>query len=1171
MQKYKLINNITGWAMFLFAAVVYTLTMEKSGSFWDCGEFVSGCYKLQVVHPPGAPFFLILGRIFTLFSGGNPLVDGTGGNVAASVNLMSALATAGAVLFTFWTVTALVKKFVITDGEYTPARIFAVMGAGVIAATCTTFVDSSWFSAVEGEVYALSQFFMSIIVWLIMKWEADDSPYADAWLILIAYMTGLSIGVHLLSLLAIPAIGLVYYYKRTKNPTTIGWLATIAVGFLILGLYMKFIISFTQSYLAGMDLFFVNMLGMGFNSGILFGVILLVALIVAIIRYTHTGTQRDFYIAIGVAVAYGLVGLIIEDGAMAKLIRLLVIAGLYAAHRYGADARRLLNLGILAVAFSYIGYLSYIMVPIRAVANPPINMNRPNDPFSIKSYVDREQYGDRPLLFGPAYTASFDDIDRTHPYDTTGWRWVKDEAKNTYVNSGPKIDYHFKSSAKMFFPRLGFWQEEGKKAGYRAWLNPSFYVWDRETNAPVQTFSPAQQSEAEAYVQKLNKDNPGYDGRGKYIVKDKITFADNMAYFFKYQVGYMYFRYLFWNFAGRQNDTQGTYGNDDGRWISGIPFIDNSGLFFTPDWPQQNLPKWELANKAKNKFYMIPLILGIAGFVYTLIKNEKTFWIILVLFGTAGMLQIVYQNEPPIEPRERDYAQAGSFIVFCMWIGFGFIAIFDLLKRKIGEFPSAAAALVICASAPFLMGTQGWDDHNRDGRHTARDFARCYLESCAPNAVIFTQGDNDTYPLWYAQEVEGIRTDIRVINLSLLGVDWYIDQLRYKTNNAAPLKLSFRPDQYAGDKRNVCRFRPVQGISPNTPVELKKIMEILASDDKRFTDRETDESYFFTKTFVVSVDSAKAAELNFVAPDDRDEIVSRMEWTISNSALVKNDLMTLDIVANNFMERPIYFAVSVAPDAYLGLEKYFQLEGLSYRVVPKQNPGGSPYSAPARTDAMYENMMTKFRFGNIAENPNIYLDENNLRMVVNIKGNFGRLAEALLAKGEKEKAAAAIDYSLKVLPADRVPHSVFDYQYPEIYYKAGQPEKARKLLAEMWDETTDYLKYSQTVYAWALDQATKSGDLNYLERLKQGSFTERREVREKLYIMQELVQTTLENENPEQFMQVGINLGAWLYPPVQTKAELDQVLATSNEPNATAATKLRNELLKYKFSFVRFM
>jgi hypothetical protein len=415
MQKFKLLNNILGWVAFLFAATVYTLTMESSGSFWDCGEFVSGAWKLQVVHPPGAPFFLMLGRLFTLLAGGDP------SKVALMVNWMSALSTAGAVMFTFWTVTALARKVIMKDGNYTDGRIFTVLGAGLIAAASCTFVDSSWFSAVEGEVYALSQFFLSLIVWIMVKWDADDSPHADHWLVLIAYMTGLSIGVHLLSLLALPAIALIYYYKRFKT-TTVGWMGAIAIGFLVLGLYMKFIISFTQSYLAGMDLFFVNTLGMGFNSGIVFGVALLVAVIVSLLKYTHSGSQRDFNIALGVSILYVVAGFIINDSWTARFIRLIFVGALFAAQRYGYETRRLVNIGVLAIAFSYVGYLSYIMVPIRSLANTPINMNRPTDPFSLKSYVDREQYGDRPLVKGPDYTASYDDI---VGYKKTGEALVK--------------------------------------------------------------------------------------------------------------------------------------------------------------------------------------------------------------------------------------------------------------------------------------------------------------------------------------------------------------------------------------------------------------------------------------------------------------------------------------------------------------------------------------------------------------------------------------------------------------------------------------------------------------------------------------------------------------------------------------------------------------------------
>ncbi len=1114
MQKYKLLNNIFGWFTFLFGAVVYGMTMESSGSFWDCGEFISGCFKLQVVHPPGAPFFLILGRLFTLFSGADPLKGGDPSNVALTVNLMSALCTAAAVMFTFWTTTAFARKFVMKDGNYTTGRIITVIGAGLVAATSCCFLDSLWFSAVEGEVYAMSQFFMSFILWAITKWDSDNSPYADHWLILIAYMTGLSIGVHLLSLLALPAIVLVYYYKKNK-PTITGWFIAVAVGFLVLGLYMKFIISFTQSYLAGMDLFFVNTIGTGFNSGIVFGILLLLAVIVVIIRYTHTGTQRDFQIALGVVILYVVIGLIINDSWTAKLLRGVFIVGLLLARKYGYEARRLYNIAILSIAFSYIGYLSYMMVPIRAIANPPINMNKPTDPFALKSYVDREQYGDRPLLFGPDYTISSNDIEK---YVKTGERWIKDTAQGKYVFGGDKQDYQYRDDVLMFFPRMGFWQEEAKKQGYRAWLSPEYNVVNMENKEIVKTFPPSGFKQATDYANSLNK-----DGSGNYYVKDAVSFGDNIRFFFKYQLGYMYLRYFMWNFSGRQDDVQGTYGNDNGRWICGIPFVDNSHTFFTPDWPQDNLSKSMKENKARNKFYMIPFIIGLIGLIYTLMKDEKTFLILLVLFGTTGILQIVYQNEPPIEPRERDYAIACSFLTYTIWMGFGLIAIFDLLRKKIAEIPSAAIAFVLCAAAPILMGTQGWDDHTRHHRYTARDFAVCYLQSCAPNAVLFTQGDNDTYPLWYAQEVEGVRPDIRIINLSLLGVDWYIDQLRYKINDAPPLKFSFKPGQWLGSKRDIVRYKADPRIPANASIDLKRVMQFIASEDQQnkvmYQNGET-ENYLPTRNFYLDIDPVKAREMNMVSKDEDSLLVPRMEWSISNSALLKNDLFTLDIVANNIMDRPIYFAVSVAPDAYMNLEKYFQLEGLAYRVVPKINTSGSPYNAPVRTDAMYENMTKKFKFGGIAENPNIYLDENILRMTVNIRGNFGRLAEALIAKGEKEKAAEVIDYSLKVMPPNQVPHSVFDYSYPEIYYLAGQKEKGHKLLLEMMDKAKDELKFYKSAYDYTLAQARAGNDMQYLAELQQGSFMERRELREQLYIMQEMNNNAKKYEDPEFAKQI---------------------------------------------------
>ncbi len=1058
MKSYKLINNITGWVVLAFATTVYFLTAEKSGSFWDCGEFVAGCFKLQVAHPPGAPFFLIIGRIFTLFAMGDVT------KVAMWVNFMSGLATAASIMFAYWSVTMLIGRVAFKDKQYTTGQIVAVVGSGLIAAACGTFLDSLWFSAVEGEVYALSQFFWSFIVWAILKWDEaakEGDEYADHWLVLIAYMTGLSIGVHLLSLLALPFAALVYYYRR-YTPTLKGFLLTGIIGFVLIGIAMKFVISYTQAFMAGFDKLFVNSLGFPFNSGVVFFFVLLVSLLAGGIWYTH---KRGW---------------------------------------------RLANIAILSLAFMYIGYSSYLMVPIRSIANPPINMNRPTDPFSLKSYVDREQYGDRPLVYGPAYNSTSADI---VDMKKLGERFYKDEKTHSYKYVGDKIDYEFRDDVMMPFPRLGFWQEEGKISAYRQVLNPEHDVIELSGRNVVQTFAPGQLDKANEYAKMMNE-----KGTGRYEVRDHLTFGDNLRFFFQYQVGYMYLRYLMWNFTGRQNDIQGTVFNDDGGWVSGIPFIDNNlKIWGAPNWPQDNLPKALANNKAHNKFYMIPFLLGIVGLIYTYLKDDKAFWLVLSLFIVSGLFQIVYQNEPPIEPRERDYAQAGSFLTFCFWIGYGVFALFELLKKKLGEVPSAGIAVAVCVSAPFLMGSQGWDDHNRSGRTTARDFAVCYLESCAPNAVIFTQGDNDTYPLWYAQEVEGIRTDIRVVNLSLLGVDWYIDQLRFKMNNAAPLKMTFTADQLAASNRDIVRYAANPQIPANASLDLKRVMQFIASEDPRNKisagNRGELEPYFPTRNFFIDIDTNQARTLNML--EEGEPATSRMEFSIPKSNLLKNDLLTLDIVANNIMERPIYFAVSVSPDAYLGLEKYFQLEGLTYRIAPRVNVSNSAYNAPVRTDLMYANMMTRFKFGGIESNPNIYLDENIMRMTVNVRGNFGRLAESLIAKGDNQKAIDALDYSLKMMPTERVPLNVFSYQYPDIYYRAGAKEKGKKVMEELLQQSREFLNYYKTVYRHVLAQARNSGDARYLQQLQQGSFTENRNVREPLYMFQEMIRTAKQFEDAE--------------------------------------------------------
>lgn len=1053
MQNFKKINTIVGLIVLALSTLVYALTMESSGSFWDCGEFVSGCWKLQVVHAPGAPFFLMLGRLFTLFAFGDVT------KVAAMVNFMSALGTGASIMFAYWSIVLLAKKVFFKDVKNpTTGEAVAVIGAALIASACATFLDSLWFSAVEGEVYALSQFFLAIIVWAILKWDESESQYADRWLIFIAYMVGLSIGVHLLSLLALPFIAVVYYFKNHKT-SILNFFLAAGAGFAILGFAMKFVISYTQAFMAGFDKFFVNSLGLPFYSGVAFFFILLIGLLAFGIYYTQK-TNRYYW-----------------------------------------------NLGIICAAFVYIGYLSYAMVPIRSMANTPINMNRPTDPFSIKSYVDREQYGDRPLAYGPVYTATYQDIKGT---TDKGDRFYKGE--NKYEFAGKKIDYTFDDKVCIPFPRLGFWMETEKHDGYRTWLHPSCDIIDRATDQPVQHFEAGQRQQAEQSAEQRNAS----EGQERYVVKDKVGMKENIWYFLKYQLGYMYFRYFMWNFSGRQDDIQGTYANDNGRWISGIPFIDNSGLFFTPEYPQKNLSKEMAENKGRNKFYMLPFIFGLIGLVYTLYKQEETFLKIAVLFIVTGIFQIVYQNEPPIEPRERDYALAGSFWTYCFWIGFGVLAIWDYLRKKLAEVPAAAIAVSVTVAAPILMGAQGWDDHTRHNRYTARDLAHDYLESCQPNAVLFTMGDNDTYPLWYAQEVEGIRPDVRVINLSLLGVDWYVQQLKYKWNESAPVKITFTDAQIQASNRDVVRYSPAAGISESTPLDLKKVMQFIASEDpnnKVTSGQGERESFYPTKTFFLDIDTNKVKTMNMLDPADYAEITPRMQWAINSNALYKNHLITLDIVANNIMERPIYFAVSVTSDAYVGLDKYFQLEGLTYRIVPRQSKGGHR-EAPVRNDAAYTNMMTKFKFGGVENNPDLYIDENIQRMFMNIRGNYARLAQSFLEKGDSVKAAKVIDFSLEKLPNEHVPFNVFNAMYPSIYYAAGQTAKAEKLSEELLAIAKDELGYWQYAYREELRKATDAGDRAYLSQLEQGYFLQSRPIQEQLYVLRELANSGKRYNSP---------------------------------------------------------
>jgi hypothetical protein len=1005
MKQYKLLNNVVGWVVFAFALFVYGSTIESSASFWDCGEFVPAALKLQVAHPPGAPMFIMIGRVFTLFAGSDMT------KVPVMINFMSGLSSAFAILFLFWTTTMLAKKVLIkSEEDYSMFNMVAIFGAGIIAATCGTFTDSFWFSAVEGEVYALSSFFLMLVIWAIFKWDASDEKYADRWMIFVGYAVGLSLGVHLLSLLALPILGIAYYFKKYK----FNWMhfaIAFVISFASVPLVMKFVISGIPTAAAFFDKLFVNTLSAPFYTGVYFFFALTIATFVALFIYTKNNNH----------------------------------------------ART--NTLILAIAFCFIGYSSYIMVPIRSIANTPINMNKPQDPYRLLSYLNREQYGDRPLVFGPQYSADNYDIERV---DDDGAVIYKNKTTGKYEEVDKKFKYVWKDGVEVLFPRMGVLMDNEKTQAYRGWFDKwggaTYNVVDRaQNNEIIETYSSIEEAQQAADAQ-----NKG--GQPRFAVKDNIGAGDNIAFFVKYQIGYMYFRYLMWNFSGRQSDEQGLYYNDDGRWITGINALDNLlKPLGTPQSDQSQILPDKKGNWARNVFYGIPFILGLIGAFYLFRKNPTVFTFVLLFWLLTGVVQIIGLNQPPREPRERDYIFAGSVLAFSIWIGFAVIFIAEeISKRMKGSTVPAYIAIALCAVAPFLMGSQGWDDHDRSKRYVARDMAIDYLESCAPNAILFTQGDNDTYPLWYAQEVENIRPDIRIINLSLLGVDWYIDQLHFKLNDGPAIKTSFNWDQIKASNRNVVRYKASPALDANTYYPLKDIMAFVASEkpgDKTINQNGEAEAYFPTLKVYMPVDTNKIAKLDILAKEDLPNMLkTNLNWDIPSPTIMKDKLMILDIIANNLWERPIYFAISCSPDMYVGLDKYVQLEGMANRIVPYLNPDprASIYESRLRTDVMYDRMLNKFKWGNMKD-PDVYLDENIMRMTYNIRSNFGRLASELANRGEKDKALNILNKAMTELPTSRVPLNIYNMSIPEAYYKAGDKTNGRKYAEELVNLAKVYL------------------------------------------------------------------------------------------------------------------
>lgn len=1051
-MEYKKLNIFTGWTIFLVAAWTYISTIEPTASFWDCGEFIATAYKLQVGHPPGAPLFMILARVASAFVEPD--------TVPYTVNVLSALASAFTILFLFWSITHMAHKLATRNGEELGAgSLIAIMGSGIVGALAYTWSDSFWFSAVEGEVYALSSFFTAIVFWAILKWESEaDQPHSTRWLILIAYLMGLSIGVHLLNLLCIPAIAFVYYFKRYEV-TPKGIAMTFVVSALILGTIQAVIIPGLVSMAGWFELLFVNDMGLPFNSGVLVYSVLLIGAMIWAIRWTQ------------------------------------------------AKGKVLWNTVVLGVVVILVGYSTYAMIVIRSTANPPIDENNPENVFNLLSYLNREQYGDRPLLDGQFWDS---------PYSN-------EREDGTPVHTATYIVKKDGRVVKKFYDR---WSARHFVEGNPGHSVDHMYevTDDRKGTEPV--YDPdftmlfprmysGQKNHADAY-----KEWSGFKGtphrttdrEGKPTVLWKPTQGENLRYFLSYQMDWMYLRYFMWNFAGRQNDIQGHGGILEGNWMTGIKPLDAQRL-----GNQDHLPPSMTNNKGHNHFYLLPLLLGVIGMVHQLFRHLRDWTVVMLLFFFTGIAIVIYLNQTPYQPRERDYAYVGSFYAFAIWIGLGVFALFDaartLVRKELitvvgaafglgalkyllewdgdhsvsyillymaaigggalalfhalgrvlpNDTAHAVLATLLGAVIPGVMVADGWDDHDRSPRTAARDLASNYLESCAPNAILFTNGDNDTFPLWYAQEVEGIRTDVRVVNLSLLNTDWYVDQMRRKAYESDPVPFGMAPELYRQGTRDVVALIP-QG-DREAYRDLKEMMAFV-TDPKTLQpifQRGAKDAWFPTDRFSLKVDSTKVFSNGTLQPADTARWTPEVRWQVKRQVLLKNHLMVLDLLANNDWDRPIYFAVTTGPESYINLQDYFQLEGLTYRVVPIYTPGdprNPNENGRVGTDVMFRNVTEKFLWGNMDSEEEIYLDENILRMTTNLRLQLSTLAEALIDEDRADDARTILDLSLRVMPEHNVPFDRIMLPTVEAYYAIGDSAKADALAERLFDIMEEDLTY----------------------------------------------------------------------------------------------------------------
>ena len=1061
MKQFKLVDNLIGWVTFAVAAFVYCSTIEPTASFWDCPEFITTGYKLEVGHPPGAPFFMLTANLFS------QLVSDPS-QVAKMVNTMSALFSAMCIMFLFWSITHLARKLLCKDtDEMTFGKLLTIEGCGLAGALVYTFSDTFWFSAVEGEVYAYSSLFTAIVFWLILKWEDHaDEPHSDRWLVLIAYLTGLSIGVHLLNLLCLPAIVLVFYYRKNPNANLKGSLWALVASFILVAAVLYGIVPGIVKVGGWFELFFTNTLKMPFNTGLIIYIFCLISIVLWAIWETQAQRSRK-RMNISYLLAIGMLGIpFYGHGWSSLIIGIIVLACVAFVINRTIEGKplvspRVMNTSLLCMLMIMIGYSTYAVIVIRSTANPPMDQNSPEDVFTLGQYLNREQYGTRPLFYGPAYTSRMEleatdegyCVPKTKQGAPVYQRVEKHSADEKDAYEIVRHDMEYVYAQNMLFPRM---YSDRHAQAYEEWMG-------------------------------------GVDGKevpcdqcGQTVMVKVPSQFENLRFFFSYQLNFMYWRYFMWNFAGRQNDIQGNGELEHGNWISGIPFLDNARL-----GDQDKLPSELKNNKGHNVFYCLPLLLGLLGLFWQAYKNQegvKQFWVVFFLFFMTGIAIVIYLNQTPLQPRERDYAYAGSFYAFAIWVGLGVAAIVDGLKRlKLGETPAAVIASLIGILVPIQMAGQTWDDHDRSGRYTCRDFGQNYLSSLDEkgNPVIFTNGDNDTFPLWYNQETEGFRTDARVCNLSYLQTDWYIDQMKRPAYDSPSLPISWTRLQYVAGTREGIQVHPEalqqvmayykddpeglkQTIGEN-PYELKNIMKYWVLNDN------PDLQIIPTDSIVVTIDKEAVKRSGMMIAAD--SIPDVMHISLKGKrAIYKSELMMLEMISQANWTRPLYIAMTVGSENYGHLGDNFVQEGLVYRITPFDTKQSGK---TVDTERMYNNLMNKFKFGGL-DNPDIYLDETVWRMCLTHRRLFSQLAMEFIKEGKKDKALKVMEYAEKAIPAKTLPHSMQggSIEMAKAWNILGKPAEAEKIAVAVGNTAKEYMNWYLSLNTSRLIQSSRDCMMN---------------------------------------------------------------------------------------------